>query len=660
MSPEEWLASQTKQAAPAAPTATAPAAAPMSPEQWAASQQPAPATTATGLAGAATRGLALPAAGAFAGAAMGAPFAGVGAIPGAIAGAGAATLAGMVGDPVVGSINSMFGTTYTLPTDALQDLLTRVGVAEPRTAAERIVQTTTAGAGTAGGSVAVGKALQAAAGPITQGVGRLMAAAPGLQVASGASAGAAGQTAKELGAGPLGQIAASVGGGLLPAVPQIAKLATQATAKAIAPKGAGIREQIEPTFTESVQSIRATAGEKAADILAIPSSREQIARTIKETPDSIDTVKFRLSGTQVVPDNQASEALKQGWKDGTVATIKAATDKDRTAMTKMLNIFKMGEKREAFRAMNRPADILGDTVQSRVDFLAKANETSGKAIDRIAQSRLRGQTVDYDPAINSFIDDLDKIGVKVELDENGVAKAILQGSDIQGDKQAQRVLNSVLDRLSTVTAPDAYGVHTAKRFIDTQVNYGKKNLANPLTAQAERTLKNLRRNLNESLGEKFPVYRAANEKYADTITALDDLQKAAGTQIDFDSPNANKALGTAMRKLTSNYGTRANLIDSLDQANQITAKYGMKLEDDVVNQLIFVNELDRMFGAVADTSLKGQVGQAMQTGLDIARGNVASRALDLLAEKAENLRGINKDNAIKAMEEILKRKAGQP
>lgn len=42
MSPEEWLASQTKQSAPAAPTpaasAAAPVAAPMSPEQWAASQ----------------------------------------------------------------------------------------------------------------------------------------------------------------------------------------------------------------------------------------------------------------------------------------------------------------------------------------------------------------------------------------------------------------------------------------------------------------------------------------------------------------------------------------------------------------------------------------------------------------------------------------------
>jgi hypothetical protein len=583
---------------------------------------------------------------------MGAPFAGVGAIPGAVAGAGAATLAGLVADPIVGSINSMFGTKYTLPTDALQDLLTRVGVAEPRTAAERIVQTTAAGAGTAGGSVALGQTLQAAAGPVTQGVGRLMAAAPGLQVASGASAGAAGQIAKESGAGPLGQIAASVGGGLLPAVPQIVRSATQATARAVAPSGAGIREQIEPTFRESVQSIKATVGEKIA-----PENQRIIKSQLSQTPDSIDLVNVRLSGSQVVPDNEAASAIKQGWKDGAVASIKAANDKDRTAMTKMLNIFKMGEKRESFRAMNRPADILGDTVQSRVDFLANANQQAGKAIDRIANTRLRGQAVEYDPAINSFLDELGALGVKVELDQNGVAKAILQGSDIQGDKAAQRILNTVLERLSTAKAPDAYGVHTAKRFIDTQVNYGKKNLANPLTSQAERALKNLRRNLNQSLGEKFPVYKAANEKYADTITALDDLQKAAGTQIDFDSPNANKALGTAMRKLTSNYGTRANLIDSLDQANQVASKYGMKLDDDIVNQLIFVNELDRMFGAAADTSLKGQMSQALETGVEIARGNAAQRAMELVAEKAQNLRGVNKENAIKAMEEILKRKA---
>jgi hypothetical protein len=616
-------------------------------------QQPEqPGTTVSGLAGAATRGLALPAAGAALGAMAGAPLAGVGAIPGAIAGAGAATLAGMVGDPIVGSINSLFGTKYKLPTDALEDLLTRVGVPQARTEAERIVQATAAGAGGAGGTVAAGQTLAQAASPVVRGVGQLMATAPGLQAVSGASAGAAGQTAKEMGAGPVGQLAAAVGGGLLPAVPQIAKAVTQATAKAVAPTGAGIRDQVEPTFKEAVQSIKATVGEKIS-----PENQRIIKSQLAQTPDAVDLVNVRLSGTQVVPDNEAVSAIKQGWKDGAVASIKAASEKDRSAMTKMLNIFKMGEKSEKFRAMNRPADILGDTVQARVDFLTDANKKAGTAIDRIAQTRLRGQAVNYDPAINSFLDDLSSIGVKVELDENGVAKAVLQGSDIQGDKAAQRTLNAVLERLSATNAPDAYGVHTAKRFIDTQVNYGKKNLANPLTAQAERILKNLRRNLNQSLGETFPDYRAANEKYADTITALDDLQRAAGTQIDLESPNANKALGTAMRKLTSNYGTRANLIDSLDQANKVASKYGMKLEDDVVNQLIFANELDRMFGAAAQTSLKGQVAEAMQTGLDIARGNAAQRAFDLLAEKAQNLRGVNKENAIKAMEEILKRKA---
>jgi hypothetical protein len=626
-----------------------------------------PETTVSGLAGAATRGLALPAAGALAGAAFGAPLAGLGAIPGAIAGAGAATLAGMVGDPVVGSINSLFGTQYTMPTDALADLLTRVGVKEPRTAAERIVQTTTAGMAGGAGGVAVGKAVEAAAaGPVAREVGRLMATTPGLQTITGGTAAGAGQIAKEEGAGPVGQIAATIGGAIVPSIPSAVRSVTQQVARTVAPAGAGINQQMtstsglalpraETTTQESLQSIGSTVKSKID-----PQSQQLVRKQMIDSPESTDFVNFRIAGSQVVPDNLAADALKQGWKDGTVASIKASSDKDRTAMTKMLNLFKMGEKSEKFRTLNRPADILGDTVQARIDFLAKSNKQAGKAIDRIAQTRLRGQNVDYDPAVNKFLGDLDNIGVKVNLDKNGVAKVNLEGSRIEGDKGAENLLNIVLKRLSKTQAPDALGVHDAKRFIDTQVSYGKRNLANPLTAEAESIVKGLRRNLNQTLGDAFPVYKAANTKYSETISALDAMQKAAGTSINFDSDNANKALGVAMRKLTSNYGTRANLIDALDQANQTSQKYGLSLNDDIVNQLIFVNELDRMFGAAAQTSLKGQVAEAGATGIDIARGNVsglAQRAFDLMAEKAENLKGINKENAIKAMEEILNRKA---
>lgn len=177
-------------------------------------EEPAETTTA-GVAGAITRGLAPVATGAAAGAVLGLPFAGVGAVPGAVAGAGAGAILSLVGDPIVNSINSLFGTKYTVPTDALEDLLTRVGVAEPRTAAERIVQTTAAGASGAGGIAALGRQVQtAAAGPVAREVGRTLAAQPLVQVAGGAGGGAAGGAAREMELGAGGEIAASLVGGV--------------------------------------------------------------------------------------------------------------------------------------------------------------------------------------------------------------------------------------------------------------------------------------------------------------------------------------------------------------------------------------------------------------------------------------------------------------
>ena len=268
---------QRQQRAQAAP-ASAPAAAPMAAPAPAVSApvapatdlsalsaqfagQPAPETTLSGLAGAATRGLALPAAGAAAGALIGAPFAGVGAVPGAIAGAGAATLAQVVGDPIVSTINSLFGTQYTMPTDAMADLLTRVGVPQARSQAEKIVQATAAGASMAGGTVAAGRAIQSAAGqaaPVTREVGRMLATQPGLQAVSGAAGGAAGQVAQEMGAGTAGQIAASVAGGLTPlGVTAATRRARRAPAPAPAPR-------VEPTFEAPPAAPAAMAPEAPA------------------------------------------------------------------------------------------------------------------------------------------------------------------------------------------------------------------------------------------------------------------------------------------------------------------------------------------------------------------------------------------------------------
>ena len=320
-------------------------------------EQPKPSTTATGLAGAATRGLSLPAAGALGGAGVGALIGGVGAIPGAIAGAGAATLAGVIGDPIVGSINSLLGTKYTLPTQAMEDLLTRLGVPEAKTQAERIVQTTVAGAAGAGGMAAAGKAIQTAAGaaaPVTREVGRMLATQPAAQIAGGAGAGLAGQTAKEMGVGPVGQIAASLLGGVAGA-----KLATT---------------KIQPTATQLPSDIadaeRAGVTLMTTDVVPPRTFASKWVQTIGERIPGAGT-----GGVRQAQQTERIEAVRNVLRDfGADDAARATDDVMKDLATKRgADLSKYaGAKTEVIERLGQAGTVpMTNTVQAIDDQIAK-------------------------------------------------------------------------------------------------------------------------------------------------------------------------------------------------------------------------------------------------------------------------------------------------
>jgi hypothetical protein len=163
-------------------------------------------------------------AGAAAGGGVGAMLGGVGAIPGALAGAAAAGLAGPLSDLAVSGYNYMTGSDRPMPSQAVEKAMTQMGLPEPNTPAERIVQSGGRGAidamtGALAARNAAG-AMSAARGggpPTTgQGVVEALAQGPGLQTAGGASGGAAASAAAEGGAGPLTSMLASMAGGVAP------------------------------------------------------------------------------------------------------------------------------------------------------------------------------------------------------------------------------------------------------------------------------------------------------------------------------------------------------------------------------------------------------------------------------------------------------------
>jgi hypothetical protein len=424
-----------------------------------------------------------------------------------------------------------------------------------------------------------------------------------------------------------------------------------------------VRQAVQPVAaaaTRAMEPVRRAGESVAANIEAMQQRRTQQTRdTLKRQPDSTDVVEFRLVNDRVQSDPQASEALKQGWDAAVLGSIKASSDLDKAKNQKALNIYKLGKKSASFAAKNRPSGVIGDSMMTSVNFLMNAKSTSGKQVDDIAKGQLRGRPVNFDQPMSIFISDLADIGVAVERGPNGKFRVNLKGSDIEGDRAGATLLNRVLERLGDTKVPDAYGVHRAKRYIDTQVDYGKK-LANPLTKEAQRVVKKLRRNLNTALGDEFPQYREANTKFSESLQALDDIQEAVGKKVDFDSDRAGEAFGTALRKVLSNYGSRNTIIDAIDRVETTSKKYGLQIKEDLMNQIIFVNEIDRMFGAVAKGSMKGIFEQSLQKGSDFARSSAAEKAIMLAGKLGEAVRGINEENAIKAIEEILRRQAQEP
>ena len=438
------------------------------------------------------------------------------------------------------------------------------------------------------------------------------------------------------------------------------------TTAAGAPGGMGVRPAPEAPVPQGGMGVRpAPRPEDMTIPQQMAATRQQAtsarAAKLAEEPYNIENASVFIQGPKgsekIIPDQLAENYIRQGGKPGVVAAIKAGSDADRRAALQMVDVYKAGKTDEKKRALLRPTDVIGRTIDERVKFLVDSAKKSGEEIDSIAKGVMKKQPVDYQPAIADFEAALDGLGIKtMDITKGGVKKRVvdLKGSDVEGDTGAKRILNTVFERMYETDAPlNAFDVHRLKRYLDTQINYGPKR-ANALTNEAERAIKGLRRGLNDAMGDKFPDYRAANTQYSDSIGALNDLQKSVGSQIDLKSANADKSLGTASRKLLSNYSSRVSLMDSLELAEQVAARYGLKIKDSVINQVIVANELDRMFGTTADTSLKG-IMQNVERGVDIARSDALTAALKIAKEGIDKSRGINEENAIAALEELLRR-----
>lgn len=374
-----------------------------------------------------------------------------------------------------------------------------------------------------------------------------------------------------------------------------------------------------------------------------------------------------VGGPKISKDKFAVAAIRQGFDPGVIAPVKGS---NRATQDKLLDMVDLQEKvkfDKVFAIDNRPTDIVGDSLMDRFRIVQSVNRKSGKAL-AVEANKLRGKRVEFDEAIKTFINDLGEIGVRIVPDKNGILVPNFRGSAISGLAAPEALIKRVVKRLGEGGRVSAFDLHRTKQFLDELITFGKG--AEGLGGRAETIVKNLRFNIKETLNTNFPDYARVNKTYSQTIDAIDSIQEALPKRIDFQAKGADKAVGTGLRGLMSNRSTRVELLNAVRNIDAIAQRFTPKskagavvkfgtprrtIDDDIMTQVLFADELDRVFGSVARTGFKGQITQAIKEGLTTSTAGVIRRTISKVSDITVDLvKGkINEEQALKSIRDLL-------
>ena len=363
------------------------------------------------------------------------------------------------------------------------------------------------------------------------------------------------------------------------------------------------------------------------------------------------TAKYIIDGSNKVVKNKAAiDVIKQGKRtksldEGSVAAYVGSSNSDRAAMGKMLDVVEAGLKNKTFAAQNRPGKIVGNTLLKRFSFVKDINKKAGAEVGEAAKG-LKEISVDTSKPVDNFFNSLDDLGVKI--DANGKLDFSASSVTSSGETLLKKLLPKIKSMQET---SNGFHAHNVKKSIQKNVTFGERKIEDPLDPDVANISKALMSEVNEILGVAAPKYKAANEVFSETIEAINNFRKASGKNFDIESPNVNEYVGKLARRLLSNVQSRETLMDSITGLEAVGRKHGGKFDDDIFTQILFVDDLEKTFGAFAQTGIQAEFAKGAATA---ARGSRTDLAVELLSVAAQKAQRLNEVNTLKSLRQLVR------
>jgi hypothetical protein len=335
-------------------------------------------------------------------------------------------------------------------------------------------------------------------------------------------------------------------------------------------------------------------------------------------------------------------AKQQGFDDVDIEFMNTMKPQDKLQAQKMISLAEKASTNK--RIIERPIDIVGDSMIERVKFIKTKNSTAGKAVDATAKA-LKGKRVDTTSLREKALSLLEDAGVTPN--KNGTpnwSKSIFN--------KTPELQSKLMKSLSDLPAGeiDAYDLHNFKKSIDEVVNYGVGGEG--LKGKSASILKAIRTSADEILDANFSGYNKANTDYKVTRDVLEIVDDLFGKKVGVTKERG----GQLLRSVFSNNTQRQRVMALVEQLDKTSKVYGGKFKDNLIDQAMFTEILEDVYGTQAVTSLQGQVARAVKGTQKVMEGvrNPLKGAGDLLAAGIEKSMGVSDKNKKKILQSLLK------
>jgi hypothetical protein len=413
-------------------------------------------------------------------------------------------------------------------------------------------------------------------------------------------------------------------------------------------------DTLKPETQASIPEIAGTS-----NAFRFPESTSQVVQNtvvneIRSGSKASAFAKFKLDGNTVVNDLAAEEAIGQGWTEAGVQQAKVANKPTRKKNLEMLTIQRQVDLGLISAVRNRPSNVIGDSVMSRIEFFDKTVDTNSRKLNNLVDSiAFKNSPVDASIVSKALTDKLDSLNVT--YDQIDLRRGIdFEGSDISSDPTSKKAIREILRLLGETESATAPRMHQLKKVLDGMIDYRKLPMRGA-TPKAQSIVKDVRKSLNQALREANPRYGDINDELSLALDATGDFDKSIKS-MRLDSESAASGLGTITRRLLSNAVSRGDILDSLDKLDSSAKSLGGNFDDSIEGMVEFANELEERFGSVSKTGIQNEVKKAV---VKAARDGPVSTMLDIGAEAvgdvANKAMGKNDINAFEAMREILDR-----